>query len=192
MHPIYLQTMSLIFLDFRRTRSGSRAMESISAHQMEWRLTTTQIGAIGEDIAATQLMLASGGRLTPFKPCADDDGVDLLVFDKATRRSATLQIKTRMKLDDPRAQTVQFDVRKKTYSDASDAWLLALLLNGADIQCCWLIPMQQLPDVSRDTATNFSITPSAKASSNDRYTGFRHHSFSEAAMVLTNHFNLAG
>ncbi|MCH8158120.1 MAG: hypothetical protein IID18_10300 [Nitrospinae bacterium] len=43
-------------------------------------ITTTQIGAIGEHIAASQLMLASQGRLSPFLPMADDDGIDLLIF----------------------------------------------------------------------------------------------------------------
>lgn len=42
------------------------------------QLTTTQEGSIGEAMAGVQLMLASGGRLTPFRPVADDDGTDLL------------------------------------------------------------------------------------------------------------------
>ena len=36
-----------------------------------WKLTTTQIGAIGEDIVASGLMIASHGRLSPFQPVAD-------------------------------------------------------------------------------------------------------------------------
>ena len=50
-------------------------------------LTSTQIGAIGEAIVAAELTLASGGRLAPFKPFADDDGIDLLIYDKVTKRA---------------------------------------------------------------------------------------------------------
>lgn len=156
-------------------------MASATATETAWRLTATQIGAIGEETAATQLMLASGGRLAPFKPYADDDGVDLLIFDKATRKSATLQIKARMKVDDRRAETVQFDVRKKTFSDAPDAWLLAILLDGANLKCSWLVPMASLPKISRETGAVYSITPSAKPTSNDRYTPWRTHSANEIA-----------
>ena len=40
------------------------------------KLTQTQIGSIGEVTVAPQLMLLSNGRLSPFLPFADDDGID--------------------------------------------------------------------------------------------------------------------
>ena len=40
-------------------------------------LTSTQKGAIGEAIVGAQLMLASNGRLSPFRSIADDDGTEL-------------------------------------------------------------------------------------------------------------------
>ncbi len=43
------------------------------------RMTDTQIGTIGEMTVASQLMLASDGRFSPFLPFADDDGIDLIV-----------------------------------------------------------------------------------------------------------------
>ena len=52
----------------------------------EWKLTTTQIGAIGEDVVSRGLMIASNGRFSPFKPVADDDGIDLLIYDKKRGR----------------------------------------------------------------------------------------------------------
>lgn len=46
------------------------------------RPTSTQLGAIAEILIANALMVHSGGRLSPFTAMADDDGIDLLVYDK--------------------------------------------------------------------------------------------------------------
>lgn len=53
----------------------------LSVKTSEWgrgmtKLTQTQIGSIGEVTVAPQLMLLSNGRLSPFLPFADDDGID--------------------------------------------------------------------------------------------------------------------
>ena len=77
-------------------------------------ITTTQIGAIGEHIAASQLMLASQGRLSPFLPMADDDGIDLLIFDKVTRSTLPIQIKSRTGIDQTTGRPVQFAVSLNT------------------------------------------------------------------------------
>ena len=57
-----------------------------------YRLTSTQIGAIGESVVAVGLTLTSQGRLAPFKPFADDDGIDLLIYDKETKRALPIQV----------------------------------------------------------------------------------------------------
>jgi hypothetical protein len=67
----------------------------------EFGLTSTQRGAIGESVVATGLMLASAGQLSPYKPIADDDGIDLLLVDKRSRAIVQLQVKCRTKVDDP-------------------------------------------------------------------------------------------
>ena len=59
------------------------------------QLTSTQIGAIAESLVANAIMVHSKGRLSPFVPLADDDGIDLLVYDKRTGRAVSLQIKAR-------------------------------------------------------------------------------------------------
>ena len=46
-----------------------------NSEKMPARITPTQIGAIGEQIVAVQLVLASDGRFSPFLPVADDDGI---------------------------------------------------------------------------------------------------------------------
>ena len=58
-------------------------------------LTSTQIGAIGENLLVNAVMKASDGRLTPFQPLADDDGLDVLFFDKLTGGSVAVQLKCR-------------------------------------------------------------------------------------------------
>ena len=58
-------------------------------------MTDTQIGTIGEMTVASQLMLASGGRFSPFLPFADDDGIDLIIYDKVTGISLPVQVKAR-------------------------------------------------------------------------------------------------
>ena len=59
----------------------------------EWELSTTQLGAISETLIAAQLMLVSDGRFSTFTPQADDDGIDLILLDKETRKTIPIQIK---------------------------------------------------------------------------------------------------
>src|SRR6266403_530110 len=141
------------------------------------RLTTTQIGAVGESVVAVGLMLASGGRLSPFKPIADDDGTDLLVVDKATRRIIPIQVKSRTKVDDARAETVQFDVRLKTFARDGAGYILAVLLDDGNLKTAWLIPSRQLPEVTRETEEKLIIVASAKSTANDKCRPYRYDDF---------------
>lgn len=130
---------------------------------------------------AAGILEASGGRLSPFKPIADDDGMDLLLFDKVTRRAIPLQVKARRSFDDPKAQTVQFDVRLKTFTRQGEGYLLCIKLEGASIGTLWLIPAADLPTVARQTPTHLTVVPSAKGTSRDRLTPYRVTSFRDAA-----------
>jgi hypothetical protein len=138
-------------------------------------LTDTQKGTIGETLVAAQLMLISNGRFSPFVPIADDGGIDLIIHDKITHVSLPIQVKARSSVNPGRSGTVQFDVRKKTFSDHAGSFLLAILLDmtGGLIRRAWLIPMSELGTVSRARTDKLSITPSAKEGSNDRYTPYR-------------------
>ncbi len=121
--------------------------------------TSTQIGAIGECLVAAGILEASGGRLSPFKPIADDDGIDLLLFDKHTRKATPVQIKCRRSFDDPKAQTVQFDVRLKTFAAEGERYLLCVKLTGALVDTLWLIPARDLSTVARETPSKLVIVP---------------------------------
>lgn len=149
-----------------------------------YKLTTTQIGAVGESVAATGLVLASGGRLAPFRPYADDDGIDLLIYDKVSKAVMPLQVKSRTKVDNEKAMTVQFDTRKATFSDEGSSHLLALLLDGSELACAWLIPMVDLRQVSKESKTKYAVVASAKTTSNDRFTPYRHFSHEDLAKAV--------
>ena len=138
-------------------------------------MTQTQIGTIGEVTVAAQLMLASDGRFSPFLPFADDDGIDLIVYDKVTGISLPMQVKARTSAKLGKSDTIVFDIRRKTFSEHEHSFLLAILLDmaGGQIRRAWLIPMAELSDVARVKPEKLSITPSAKEGSRDRYTPYR-------------------
>ena len=150
----------------------------------EFSLTSTQRGAIGESVVATGLMLASGGRLSPYKPVADDDGIDLLVVDKQSRAIVQLQVKCRTKVDDPGAQTVQFDVQTGTFAEGAKGYVLAVLLDGATLHRGWLIPLTRLRSVARTAAEKLVIVASAKEGTKDRFQPYRHDSFGALARTI--------
>ncbi len=150
------------------------------------RMTDTQIGTIGEMTVAAQLMLASDGRFSPFLPFADDDGIDLIVYDKVTGISLPVQVKARTSAKLGKSDTILFDVRRKTFSEHEHSFLLAILLDmaGGQIRRAWLIPMAELSHVARVKPEKLSITPSAKEGSRDRYTPYRCTDMAEVAQRL--------
>ena len=58
-------------------------------------ITSTQKGVIAEHIVANELMIETDGRFSPFSPLADDEGIDLLIYDKKTGNALPIQIKSR-------------------------------------------------------------------------------------------------
>jgi hypothetical protein len=150
------------------------------------KLTSTQIGKVGETIVAAQLMLTTKGRLSPFLPIADDGGIDLLVYDKATRRSLAVQVKDRLNMGAVGSRPVQFDVRRATFLEGQDSFLLAILLDigRGEVQRAWLIPTSELAKVSQSDAETFSITPSPSDTSKDRYTPYRCHAMGDVGTRL--------
>jgi len=158
-------------------------MEAPSAPP-NFRLTSTQRGAIGEAVVATGLMLASGGRLSPYKPVADDDGIDLLLVDKLSRSIVQLQIKARTKVDNPKTQTVQFDIQIGTFAEGARGYVLGILLDGATLQKAWLVPLDKLRSVANATTEKLIIVASAKEGSADRFRPFRHDGFESVAGAI--------
>jgi hypothetical protein len=151
------------------------------------RLTTAQIGAIGEMVVACQLMLMSSGRLSPFRPLADDDGVNVVLLDKRTRRCVSVAVNARTGLD--AGGTVQFDVRRQTFVAAQDGFLIAVLLDRSTsaIAPAWLVPMTELESIAQPDS--LTIVPSPKESSRDRYTRYRCLDMVEVTRRLTDYFD---
>jgi hypothetical protein len=150
-------------------------------------LSSTQRGSIAEAIVAAQLMLVSNGRLSPFKPIADDDGTDLLLMDKADGRVLVVQVKARFADQERPPPTVQFDTRIATFKEAAPNYLLAILidpLNGA-LWRAWLIPSGDLRAISASKGGKLVITPNPALHSQDRYSDWRCENIKAAVLRLT-------
>ena len=143
-------------------------------------LTSTQIGAIAENLVANSLMKESSGRLSPFWPLADDDGIDLLIYDKVTGKAVPIQVKSRTKAlkkkrSEDRGNLVHFEVRATVVKDDDFAYLVAVLLSEdlSYIECSWFIPMKAVISGARKGNGKFVIRPSRSSQSKDRFTQFR-------------------
>lgn len=137
-------------------------------------LSSTQKGKVTEHLVASALLIASNGRLAPFVPLADDHGLDLIVLDKITRRSIAIQVKSA--IASASRDTVQFDLRKQTYSAGESEFLLMVIFDPARmaLAASWLIPMAMVPEVSTEQAEKFALVPSLKPTAKDRCRPFRH------------------
>lgn len=147
-------------------------------------LTSTQKGAIGESIVTTGLLLASKGQLSPYRPVADDDGIDLLIVDKVSRDIVQIQVKARTGVDSANAETVQFDVQLNTFAEGARGYLLGILLEEANLKKAWLIPLSGLRDVAKSSSEKLVVVASAKEASNDRFRKFRHDDFTSLARTI--------
>lgn len=150
------------------------------------RLTSTQKGAIGEAIVGAQLILASGGRLSPHRPLADDDGTDLLLADKVSGRFSMLQIKCRFISRSEGTKYEQFDLRLKTFREVAHNWVLAAMIDPADgvLWCSWLIPATELMSIASQKGDLLVIRPNP-VGLRDRYVPWRLDSVAALAERLT-------
>jgi hypothetical protein len=142
--------------------------------------TSTQIGAIAENLVANALMLESRGRLSPFLAMADDDGIDLLIYDKLTGRALPVQVKSRTltlkkRGSQERGNLVHFELRTATYRmDRFAAVILVLLGQEAySIERSWVIPMREFQGLARASATKLVVRPNRGEASEDRFRHFR-------------------
>ncbi len=148
--------------------------------------SSTQIGAIAENLVSTALMLESGGRLSPFLPLADDDGIDLLIYDKSTGKALPAQVKSRTVTlnragTTQRGNQVHFEIRRATFR-ADRFGIAILVLTGSDgysIERSWVVPAAQLSEIARVTAKTIVLRASMSEKSADRCTPYRCHSPAE-------------
>jgi len=126
--------------------------------------TSTQVGKACETLVACSLMLASRGRLSPFMPLADDDGLDLILLDKLTAKTILVQVKGWTSPDAGDHGIVQFDVRKKTIRGHYGSLLLAVRVDLKEVRITqsWVMPMAAVPDLASDKRDIFAIRASTK------------------------------
>jgi hypothetical protein len=158
-------------------------------------LTSTQIGALAENLIANELMIESEGRLSPFQPIADDDGIDVLIHDKVTGKSAPLQIKARTNtLNKPgthvRGNLVHFEIRKSTFRAERFSHLLGVLLdeNLRKTIRAWLIPLVELEKIARNGKDKYVIRANLRTTSKDKYEKYRCDSIKVVVERLISHF----
>ena len=144
------------------------------------KLTSTQIGTLAENLVANELMIESSGRLSSFQPIADDDGIDVLVYDKVTGNSVPVQIKARTNTvnkagKQERSNTVHFEVRKATYNENRKAFLLCILLSQdlRSTERAWLLPLEDLPHIASVKPTKFVIRANKNLDTKDMYQKFQ-------------------
>jgi hypothetical protein len=144
------------------------------------KVTTTQIGVVGVNLVCNTLIVQSRGRLSPFQPIADDDGIDILIYDKKTGRAVPAQVKCRTApLKKPgreeRGNIVHFEIRSAKCKTDDFAHLIAVLLSEdlKSIRVSWFIPMKDVRKIASKKAGKYVIRASKANSAKDKYTDFR-------------------
>ena len=159
------------------------------------QLSSTQIGALAENLIANELMIEPRGRLSPFQPIADDDGIDVLIYDKVTGLAVPIQVKARTNAinkrgKQERSNTVHFEVRKATHNEERQAMLLCVLLTE-DLRAterAWLLPLAHLPKLTTEKPTKYVIRANKQLTTNDKYKSFQCESMKGVANRLISHF----
>jgi hypothetical protein len=138
-------------------------------------LSSTQIGAIAENLVANELMIESKGRLSPFQPIADDDGLDILIYDKVTGKAVPIQIKARTTTlkkrgTNTRGNIAHFEVKKSSHRDDRHALLLCVLLSPGlrSTERAWLLPLHDFPKLASVKESKYFIRANKLLSSNDK------------------------
>jgi hypothetical protein len=138
--------------------------------------TSTQIGTIAENLVANALILESGGRFAPFSPIADDQGIDILVYDKPTGRVIPIQVKARTvtlkrRKSEERGNIAHFEVREAALSKNKRTYLLAVILghHGTTIDTSWLIPLREFKTISKKRGAKYVIRPNRSRNSTDKF-----------------------
>jgi hypothetical protein len=148
--------------------------------ELESKLSSTQIGAIAENVVANVLMRDSGGRLSPFRSVADDDGIDLLVYDKRSGTAIPVQVKSRTnalmnKRTGERGNIVNFEIRAAALREYELAHVIAVLLSPdlASIRCAWFVPMRDVVKKARRGKAKYVIRASHAPASKDKFSTYR-------------------
>jgi len=129
---------------------------------------------------ANDIMIETKGRLSPFKPLADDEGIDFLIYDKSTGKSIPIQLKSRtgtIVRGGKETNTVHFEIRNVSIKNEKFAYFLAILLskNMHSVDRAWLIPMKRISNVLRQKTTQpkYIMRANRNLNANDKYSQFQ-------------------
>jgi hypothetical protein len=144
------------------------------------KLSSTQIGAVAENLVASVLMIESRGRLSAFHPAADDDGIDLLIYDKESGTALPIQVKSRSvtlkrSRTKERGDTAHFQFRRSNFNLERLAAAVFILTkeDGYGKRCGWVVPMAQIPKIARKSVKTFVIRANSSERSKDKYVKYR-------------------
>jgi len=158
-------------------------------------LSSTQKGTLAVNIVVNELMIETHGRLSPFHPLADDDGIDVLIYDKITGKAVPIQIKAGTKTTNKRGKqersnTVHFEIKKASFKKDRKAFLLCVLLHEKlrTTERAWLLSFSQVPGVASDGKGKYVIRANKQTSSNDKYKPYQCESICEVAKRLIKYF----
>lgn len=156
-------------------QTAERVIEMQEANSPMPTPSSTQIGAIAVNHVANVLMITSGGRLSTFWPVADDDGIDLLIYDKLTGRAMPAQVKSRTvalkkKGSSERGNVVHFEIRKATFRADRYACAIFVLLSAdaASIERAWVMPMLELPKYAASRESKYVVRANKALDTRDR------------------------
>jgi hypothetical protein len=131
-------------------------------------LSESQKGRVIEQIVGATLLLQSDGELRVLQPLVDDEGVDLVIGNRANDKTLLLQIKSRFSLNG-RGQ-YRADVRRATFSPNPNKHVLFIYYDkatGALGDTCWLVcsvPFCKHLKNQRVTRPNYVFVTKFKAS----------------------------
>lgn len=166
---------------------------------MTFNLTSTQIGSLAENLVANELMIESGGRLSPFIPIADDDGIDLLVYDKRTGKAIPIQIKSRTStINKPgkseKGNIVHFEIRSAALKNKKYAYFLAILLSKdlRTTERAWLLPMKDIPKVLTKAKkhSKYIMRSSKSLTAKDKFSSYQCKNIAEVSQRIIELFEI--
>ena len=103
-------------------------------------LSESQKGRIVEQLVGATLILQSDGRLRASLPFVDDEGVDLVIGNRANDKTMLLQIKSRLSLSG--RGHYRADVRRATCNPNPNKFLLFVYYDASAAalgETCWLV-----------------------------------------------------
>jgi hypothetical protein len=161
-----------------------------------YKITTTQVGSLAESIVANNFIIFSNGRLTPFKPIADDVGIDILIFDKITGLAIPIQVKSRRNTlykrgTQDRGNLVAFNIRKATLNLKHETILLCVLIsdNPLAIEMAWMLTAEKMVKVANNKKSVYTIIANKQVGSKDKFKEFQYHDFSKVVEKVKKYFD---